>query len=143
MVMRGVVSHTLAPRTLDLGLMTSFAGLTVLLCALGIYGVVSYVTLQRTREFGICMALGASRHHVLASVLRQGGSLVAMGVALGIGASLLTTRFLSQFLFETTPLDPQVFGSAILLLAAIGVLASLLPGIRASRLDPRTALNSE
>jgi predicted permease len=143
MVMREVVSHTLAPRTWNLSLMTSFAGLTVFLCALGIYGVVSYVTLQRTREFGICMALGASRHRVLSSVLRQGGSLVAMGVALGVCASLLTTRVLSQFLFETTPLDPEIFFFAIFLMAAIGVLACLLPGIRASRLDPRTALNSE
>ena len=143
MVMQEVVSHTLAPRTWNLGLMTSFAGLTVLLCALGIYGVVSYVTLQRTREFGICMALGASRHHILGSVLRQGGSLVAMGIALGIGVSLFTTRVLSQFLFETAPLDPGILFSAILLLASIGVLASLLPGIRASRLDPRTALSSE
>jgi predicted permease len=143
MVMAEVVSHTLAPRTWNLGLMTSFAGLTVLLCAFGIYGVVSYVTLQRTREFGICMALGASRRYILGSVLRQGGSLVAMGVAIGIGVSLLTTRVLSQFLFETIPLEPEVFFSAVLLLAAIGVLACLLPGIRASRLDPRTALNSE
>jgi ABC-type antimicrobial peptide transport system permease subunit len=123
--------------------MTSFAGLTVLLCALGIYGVISYLTLQRTREFGICMALGATRRHVLASVLRQGGSLIALGVALGTGVSLLATRVFSQFLFETTPLEPEVFLSAILLLGAIGVLACLLPGIRASRLDPRTALNSE
>ena len=142
-VMREVVSRTLAQREYSVGLMSAFAVLAVLLCGLGIYGVVSYVTLQRTREFGICMALGASRQHVLRSVLRQGGSLVAIGVALGVGLSLLATRALSQLLFETTPLDPAIFFSAVFLLAAIGVLACLLPGIRASRLDPREALNSE
>jgi ABC-type antimicrobial peptide transport system permease subunit len=121
--------------------MTAFASLTVLLCALGIYGVVSYITLERTREFGIRMALGGSRQHVLLSVLRQGGSLIAIGVVLRMGLSFVATRALAQFLFETTPLEPEVFVSAVSLLAVIGVLACLLPGIRASRLDPREALN--
>jgi len=123
--------------------MTAFASLALLLCGLGIYGVISYVTAQRTREFGIRMALGASRQDVLRNVLRQGGSLVAIGVVLGVGISLLVTRALSQLLFETTPLDPGIFFSAVFLLGAIGVLACLLPGIRASQLDPRVALNTE
>jgi putative ABC transport system permease protein len=142
-VMREVVSHTLARRTYSVGLMTGFAGLALLLCALGIYGVVSYVTMQRTREFGIRMALGASRQDVLRSVLHQGGSLVAVGMTLGVGLSLLSTRALSQLLFETAPLDPAIFLSAVFLLAAIGWLACLLPGLRASHIDPRVALNSE
>jgi ABC-type antimicrobial peptide transport system permease subunit len=142
-VMREVVSRTLAQRTYSVGLMSAFAGLALLLSGLGIYGVVSYVTLQRTREFGIRMAIGASRQEVLRIVLRQGGSLVAVGVVLGVGFSVLSTRALSQLLFETTPLDPGIFISAVLLLAAIGVLACLLPGIRASQIDPWVALNSE
>lgn len=142
-VMREVVSHTLAQRSYSAGLMTAFASLALVLCALGIYGVVSYVTLQRTREFGIRMALGASRQDVLRDVLHQGGSLVAVGVALGVGLSLLATRTLSQLLFDTTPLDPGIFFSAVFLLAAIGLLACLVPGIRASRLDPRVALNTD
>lgn len=142
-VMREVVSRTLAQRTYSVGLMTAFAGLALLLCGLGIYGVVSYVTLQRTREFGIRMALGASRQDVLRNVLHQGGSLVAVGIVLGVGISLLVTRALSQLLFETAPLDPGIFFSAAFLLGAIGGLASLLPGIRASQLDPRVALNTE
>jgi len=142
-VLRDVVSHTLVQRTYSAGLMTSFATLALLLCALGIYGVVSYVTLQRTREFGIRMALGASRRDVLRDVLSQGGSLVAIGVALGVGISLLATRALSQLLFETTPVEPEIFLSAVFLLGAIGLFACLLPGIRASQLDPRTALNTE
>lgn len=142
-VMRDVVAHTLARRTYSVGLMSAFAGLALLLCALGIYGVVSWVTLQRTREIGIRMALGASRKDVLINVLQQGASLVVVGVALGSCLSLLVTRALSQFLFETTPLDPAIFLAAALLLGATGVLACLLPGIRAAQLDPREALNTE
>jgi putative ABC transport system permease protein len=142
-VMPDVVSRTLARRTYGVGLMSAFAGLALLLSAIGIYGVVSYVTVQRTREFGIRMALGATRADVLRDVLRQGGSLVALGAAVGLGASLLATRALTRLLFETAPLDAGVFGSTVFLLALIGVVACVLPGVRASQLDPRTALNTE
>ena len=104
MVMHDVVSRTLAQRSYSVGLMTIVASLALLLCGLGIYRVVSYVTWLRTREFGIRMALGATRRDVLQNVLQQGGSLVAVGVALGVGLSLFATRALSQLLFETPPL---------------------------------------
>jgi putative ABC transport system permease protein len=142
-VMPSVVSRTLARRTYSVSLMTAFAGLALLLCAIGIYGVVSYVTLQRTREFGIRMALGATRRDVLRNVLEQGGWLVTIGGLLGVSLSLLATRMLSQLLFETAPLDPAIFALALLLLALVGICACLLPGIRASQLDPRVALNTE
>lgn len=142
-VMRTVVAKSLARRTYSMGLMTAFAGLALLLCAAGIYGVVSYVTVQRTREFGIRMALGATRGDVLRNVLYRGGSLIAIGAALGVGLSFIATRALSQLLFETTALDPVIFSSAVLLLGLIGVVACLLPGLRASQLDPRAALNTE
>jgi len=109
-VMRDVVSRTLSRRTYSVDLMTAFALLALLLCALGIYGVVSYVTLQRTREFGIRMALGATRQDVLRNVLRQGGSLVILGAALGLIMSLFAVRALSQLLFETAPFDPRLAG---------------------------------
>jgi ABC-type antimicrobial peptide transport system permease subunit len=123
--------------------MTAFAILALLLCALGIYGVVSYVTLRRTKEFGIRMALGASRQDVLRTVLHQGGSLIVIGAGLGLMMSLIAARALSQLLFETRAFDPAIFASAVLVLGLIGLLACLLPGIRASRLDPRVALNTE
>ena len=123
--------------------MTAFASLALLLCALGIYGVVSYVTSQRTREFGIRMALGATREDVLRNVLRQGALLVAVGVALGFVLSLLATRGLSQLLFETSAFDPAIFTGAVLLLALIGMVACLLPGVRAAQLEPGIALNTE
>jgi ABC-type antimicrobial peptide transport system permease subunit len=89
------------------------------------------------------MALGAQRRNVIANVIRQGGLLVAFGCAIGLGLCVPATSALSQLLFETTPLDPAIFAGAVLLLALIGVLACLLPGIRASQLDPRAALNTE
>ena len=142
-VMRTWVARMVSRRTYSMILMTAFAALALLLCALGIYAVVSYVTLQRTREFGIRMALGASRQHVLRNVLQQGGALVVMGAAIGAGLSLLATRALSHLLFETAPFDPVIFASSVLLLGAIGIVACLLPGLRAAQLDPRVALNTE
>ncbi|HWC16415.1 MAG TPA: ABC transporter permease [Terriglobales bacterium] len=142
-VMRDVVSRSLARRKYSVGLMTAFAMLALLLCALGIYGVVSYVTLQRTREFGIRMALGASRQDVVCNVLHQGGSLILIGSIIGFTLALLAARGLSQLLFETNPFDPAIFVSAVLLLAFVGILACLVPGLRASQLDPRVALNTE
>jgi predicted permease len=142
-VMREVVSRTLGRRVYSLVLITGFAVLALLLCGIGLYGVVSYVTLQRTREFGIRMALGATRANVLVDVLQRGGSLVAVGSALGIVVSVAATRLISQLLFETAPLDPVIFFGAVALLVLIGALACLLPGIRAAQLDPREALTSE
>jgi len=142
-LMRDIVSQTLARRTYSVGLMTVFAVLALILCSLGIYGVVSYVTLQRTREFGIRMALGARREDVLRNVLHQGGSLVVAGATVGFLISLLATRGLAQLLFETAPFDPAIFAFSVTLLAVIGLLACLLPGLRAAQLDPRVALNSE
>jgi ABC-type antimicrobial peptide transport system permease subunit len=134
--------RTLAQRTYSVGLMTAFTGLALLLCVLGIYGVVSYVTLQRTREFGIRMALGASRRDVLRNVLHQGGALVVSGAIVGFGVSLVATRELSQILFETSPFDPMIFASSMLLLGLVGLLACLLPGMRAAPIEPREALNA-
>ena len=141
--MRDIVSRSLARRTLSAGLMSAFAILALLLCAFGIYGVVSYVTLQRTREFGIRMALGASRQDVLRDVIRQGGSLVVTGAGIGLALSLLASRELSQLLFETSPFDPVILVSAVLVLGLVGAAACLLPGLRAAQLDPRDALNAE
>jgi putative ABC transport system permease protein len=138
-----VVARSIARRTYSVALMTAFAVLALLLCWLGIYGVVSYVTQQRSREFGIRMAMGATRRHVVRDVLRQGGVLVGVGTIIGIAFSVLAMPVLSQFLFETSAFDPAVFCSAVLLLGAIGVLACVVPSIRASRLEPRTALGMD
>jgi putative ABC transport system permease protein len=139
-VLTQTVARSVARRAYAMELMTGFAGLALLLCGLGIYGVVSYVTQQRTREFGIRMAVGATPGDVVADVLRRGGLLVALGVSAGMVLSLMATRVLAQLLFETASIDLLVFASAAVLLTIVGVLACLLPGIRVARLEPRAAL---
>lgn len=142
-VMREVIAGTVARRTYAVVLMSSFALLALLLCGLGIYGVVSYVMQQRTREFGIRMALGARRVDVLRSVLQQGGLLMAVGITAGCGVSLLVTRLISQLLFETVAGDPVVYVVSACVLGLIGVLACVVPAVRASRLDPKIALGTQ
>ena len=141
-VMPQVIASSIARRTYAMVLLIGFAALSLLLSALGIYGVVSYVTQQRTREFAIRMALGAQRRDVLADVFTSGGMLVGIGMVLGAGLSLLVAAGLSQLLFETGSADPVVYGSAIALLGLTGTAACLAPAIRATRLDPRMALNA-
>jgi predicted permease len=142
-VMRRVIASSLARRTYAVMLMAGFALLALVLCGLGIYGVMSYVMQQRTRELGIRMALGAQRSDVLRSVLRRGGALIAAGIVSGTVISLLVTGFLSQLLFETAAADPAVYLSAAAVLGVTGIAACLGPAVRASRLDPRIALNSQ
>jgi predicted permease len=141
--MTDLMAHSLAPRRYSLSLLGAFAALAVLLSALGIYGVVSYTTQQRTREFGVRIALGATRGSVMSHVFREGLALTACGAAIGAGVALWATQILSHILFQVSPLDPVSFGFAILLLAVISNFACLLPAWRASRLDPIKALRTE
>jgi ABC-type antimicrobial peptide transport system permease subunit len=141
--MTELMAETLAPRRYSLSLLGAFAALAVLLSALGIYGVVSYATQQRAREFGVRIALGATPANVMSQVLRQGMALTASGAALGAGAALWATQALSHILFQVRPLDPVSFAFAIALLALISICACLLPAWRASRLDPVQALRTE
>ena len=142
-VMQQVIASSIARRTYAMVLLTAFASLALLLCALGIYGVISYVTQQRTREFAIRVALGAQRGDVLADVLKRGAMLVGIGVVVGAGVALLVAGALSQLLFETGAADPVVYGCAIVVLGMTGTAACLVPAIRATRLDPRLALNTQ
>lgn len=138
-----LMAQSLAPRRYSLSLLGAFAGLSVLLSALGIFGVVSYTTLQRTREFGVRMALGATRRSVMSQVLRQGLALTLTGAALGAAGAVWATSVLTRILFEVSPLDPISFLAAIGLLALISLLACVLPAWKASRLSPIQALRVE
>jgi predicted permease len=124
-------------------LMAGFAGLALLLAAVGIYGVISYSVSQRTREIGIRLALGANRRTVRGLVLRQGMAPVAVGVTLGLGAALLLTRFLQKLLYGVAPLDPLTFATIPVLLLAVAAGSVLLPAARASQVQPVEALRSE
>jgi len=141
--LREVIAGSIARRTYAMVLLTAFASLALVLSSLGIYGVISYVTQQRTREFAIRMALGAQRRDVLSEVLQGGVMLVGAGVVLGAGVSVVMTGALSQLLFETAVADPLVYGCVIVLLGITGGAACLAPAIRATRLDPRAALNTQ
>jgi putative ABC transport system permease protein len=141
--MQDIVSNSNAQRRYSLSLLAAFAALALLLAAVGIYGIVSWTTLQRTREFGIRIAVGATRGNVMAEVFRQGLLLAMIGTAIGVVASMLTTRALGQLLFGISPLDATSFCSSVILLGLISVFACVIPALRSAYLDPVRALRSE
>jgi putative ABC transport system permease protein len=122
--------------------MSAFAAIALSLCALGIYGVMSYVVSQRTREFGIRLALGAQPREVLSSIVGSGARLIAVGLAIGSMASLGLRRAVSTQMFDVPLTDPAT-GLALVLFALVGLAACLIPGLRATRLDPVRALHQE
>jgi putative ABC transport system permease protein len=138
-----LMSQSLAPRRYTLLLVGAFASLGLLLVAIGIYGVVSYTTAQRAREFGIRIALGATRGRVISDVLRRALLLTAIGSALGVGGAVFITSALAKLLFEVSPMDAFSFSGALGLLAFISIGACLLPAWRACHVDPMVALRYE
>ena len=124
-------------------LLSGFAGLSLLLAAVGLFGVLSYVAAQRTSEIGIRLALGAPREHVLGKMLGDGLRPALMGLVLGLVASAEATRLMREMLYETRPLDPLVFAGVSATLMLVAALACLIPAWRASRVDPVKALRTE
>ena len=124
-------------------LMGILAGLTLLLAAIGLYGVLAQMVSQRTREIGIRVALGANRREVLRLVVTDGLRMTFTGVAAGLATGTMLTRLLSGLLFGVKPADPFTFGTAALLLSAVALLACYLPARRAMRVDPMVALRYE
>jgi ABC-type antimicrobial peptide transport system permease subunit len=120
-----------------------FAAVAGILAVIGIYGVLAYAVVQRTREIGIRMALGARRAQVLALVLRHGLILTAIGIAAGLAGAAAGTRLLEDMLFGVTRLDPLTFGAVSLLFGLAAMIASYLPARRATSIDPMVALRSE
>ena len=120
-----------------------FAGVALLLAVIGIYGVISFTVAQRTREIGLRMALGARSADILGMVARQGLSLVAIALAIGIPVSLASGRLMQEMLFEISPRDPGTLAGVAVLLGMVGVAASVIPAVRAARIDPTEALRQE
>ena len=137
------VEASLAPEWFQTGLVASFAGLALLLAAIGIYGVVSFAVTQRTQEIGLRMALGASRSGVLGLMIGQGMKSVVAGVLLGMAASFAMTRLMTGFLFGVPPTDWVTFSIAPVVLCVVAVAANLAPARRAASVDPMVALRYE
>lgn len=133
----------LLPQRLAAGALGLFGTLALGLAALGLYGVVAYAVAQRTREFGIRIALGAEGNAILRMVLRQGAGLVGTGVAIGMAGTLAVARLLEGLLLGTSALDPLAFGGAAATLVGVALLASWVPARRAVRVDPVVALRGE
>jgi predicted permease len=138
-----VIGESLVNARLSAGLVLAFAILSLLLASVGLYGVLSYLTTQRTSELGIRMALGAQRDQLLQLMMIDGLRPALFGLGLGLAASFAATRIFQSMLFGTKPLDPVVLGGVIATLLAVAVLACLAPAWRASRLDPMQALRTE
>jgi predicted permease len=138
-----VVDQTLALRQLMLWLFAFFALAALLLAGVGLYGVIAYAVSQRTREFGIRAALGASPGNLIGLVLRRGLLLAVGGLAIGGLAALSLTRLLGQLLYGISPDDPLTFAAVALLLLAVALVASWLPAQRAAKVDPLVALRAE
>jgi putative ABC transport system permease protein len=124
-------------------LFAAFALLALVLGAVGIYGIVSYSVTQRTHEIGIRMALGARAANVLSLIMKNGLTLVLAGILIGIGSAIGLTRFLATLLFGVEPTDGVTFVVVSVTFFVIAVVAALIPAIRATRVDPVTALRSE
>jgi ABC-type antimicrobial peptide transport system permease subunit len=124
-------------------LIGSFAGLALILATIGLYGLISFTVVQRTREIGIRMALGAQQRDILEMVMRQGISAVLVGVAIGVVAALALTRLMASLLFGVKPTDATTFAGVAVLLTCVAAAASYIPARRAMRTDPLEALRHE
>ena len=138
-----VVSDSVAAPRFRTLLVNTFAGLALLLAALGIYGVISYSVSRRTRDIGVRMALGAEPADIFRMVVGEGLALAVAGVAVGLGLAFFATRILASLLFGVTATDPLTYAAVACLLVGIAALASYIPARRATRIDPIEALRAE
>ena len=141
--MQVVVAQQLSqPRFLTV-VIAVFGILALLLTATGVYGVTAYLVRTRTREIGIRMALGATRGHVLAMILKQGAVVIVFGLLLGIAGAVAATRILASVLYEVRPGDPLTFAAVSVLVAMVALAANYVPARRAATIDPLVALRHE
>jgi putative ABC transport system permease protein len=138
--MDSLIAESVAPRRLNLWLVSAFATVALVLTAAGLYGVMAYLVTQRTREIGVRMALGASRSSVLRLLLREAGTMTVLGIGAGVAGALTVSRFVAGLLFGVSASEPRVYLAVSLMLAAVALLAVAVPSLRATRIDPIAAL---
>jgi ABC-type antimicrobial peptide transport system permease subunit len=138
--MRAVFDKAVGPAGRVVTLLAILAGLALVLGAVGIYGVISHYVSRRSRDYGICIAIGMPPARVVSQVVGRGLTLVAIGSALGVAAALGVTRVLSSLLYGVEPTDPLALGGAVVILLAVGALAAFAPARRASLTDPAVVL---
>jgi ABC-type antimicrobial peptide transport system permease subunit len=141
--MEEIISDSLQRRKLTLSLLAIFAALALVLSAAGVYGVMSYGVSQRRREIGIRMALGASGTKVTRMVVTDAAKLAVLGVAIGLAGAWAATRVLTDMLYEVSAHDPATFAVVATVIAVIAIAASLVPAVRASRVDPLAAMRTD
>jgi ABC-type antimicrobial peptide transport system permease subunit len=141
--MDSVFAESIRRPTLLAQLLGAFAGLALLLAAIGTYGVLSCMVMERRREIGIRAALGAARSQVLRHIMKQGLELAALGIVIGLAGALVLNRLIASLLFGVQPSDTVTIAFVIATITAVAVFASWLPAWRASRLDPNVVLRDE
>ena len=143
LTMNALISNSLSPRRSNMLLLAAFAGLALLLTAVGIYSVLSYAVRRRVREIGIRMALGASHFDVLKMVVADGMKPILLGVGIGFAVALALGRVVASLIYGVRPTDPLTFAAVSSLLVAVGVLATIVPAYRATRVEPVRTLRDE
>jgi putative ABC transport system permease protein len=143
LTMDQIIEKSLGNQSLSASLVLAFAALSLVLASVGLYGVLSYLTTQRTPEIGVRIALGAERGQVLRLMLGDGLRPALYGLVLGLGASVAAVKLIESMLYETRPLDPAIFAVVAGTLMLVAALACLIPAWRASRIDPMQALRTE
>jgi putative ABC transport system permease protein len=138
--LENVIADSVAPRRLSVVLLGVFAGVAVLLASVGIYGVMSFLVVQRTHEIGVRMALGAQRSDVLKLVLARSLKLISAGTIIGLIVAVLSTHTLQALLYSVSAFDGATFALVTILLGAVALAASYLPAMRATRADPMVVL---
>ncbi|HXT75961.1 MAG TPA: ABC transporter permease [Candidatus Eisenbacteria bacterium] len=138
-----IIAQSVSPQRFNVLLLSSFAGLALLLAAVGIYGVLSYTVRRRVREIGIRMALGATDSDVLKLIVTDGMKPILLGVVIGLAAALALSRLIASLIFGVRPTDPLTFGAVAFILVAVGILANIVPAYRATRIEPVRTLRDE
>jgi putative ABC transport system permease protein len=136
------MASAVAEERFRMTLVAGFAATAMLLAALGVYGLMAFATTQRTKEFGVRLALGATPAQVVMTVMRDGLVLAALGLGVGLAGALAAARAMRQMLFGISPFDPVTFGAMALGLLAVAALASLIPARRATKVDPMIVLRN-